>query len=464
MPTEHWKIVALATLLAFLCPASATLLNYTGVCKTGTFAPEAPYMVACHRPDDVSVEGFTTACESAKQPPELHGGESLQGVYVDTIGSENTWHTAVLETNAQYCDLKRLKGNPGAHDYIARFENQCTNLVKGKFVYSACSEMWANEQVKWRQAVTFGQGTLESVCQQYVGSKASYDCCGDDVNDDAFDCSIAADFDASAGAATATTAPTATTATTPTTTPFVAKTTTNASEPTTTLTPTTTESATPTTTVVITTTTPTTVDGNEVPETSASSKSTTPTTTPAAGGGSALMYEAMWAGLCIDATKPDSNYQYSINYKECASLCSEERIKASADPLSPGCTGFAHHNLAEMCLLYPDVKGQFSVFTTNFDCEDDGCGMAYTGWRCYGEPGTAHSGPPGKICPASDFNSRAATASNEIRLTQIWSPASKDCITPPDTGVDCFAEGKCNNRKGREGEGGWGEREDKQRE
>ena len=67
--------------------------------------------------------------------------------------------------------------------------------------------------------------------------------------------------------------------------------------------------------------------------------------------------------------------------------------------------------------------------------------MTYTGWRCYGVPGTGHSGPPGKYCPASDASRRAAAAASDAPRQSIWSPTTKDCITVPDNGVDCYAEG-----------------------
>ena len=219
---------------------------------------------------------------------------------------------------------------------------------------AACSEIWKSSQPKWKSNADQGNGTLESNCGNWA-PRASQKCCGVADNDEAFDCNVAGGFDPDA------TSTSTSTLTTPTTTPVPVETTTNATD---------------------------------APTDSNTTTSTTPTTTPQAteggdngdggGGGktgASSLYEAMWAGLCIDATKPESANQFSLNYDQCASKCADESAKAalldSVGAAGPGCRGFAHHGLADMCLIYPDDKGQFSVFTKTAECVEDGCGMTY---------------------------------------------------------------------------------------
>jgi len=158
-------------------------------------------------------------CNNATQPSNVYGGESLQGLY--TVADETAQYTS-LQKNRKYCDLRRLQGNPGAEDYFTRFENQCTNLVQGNYVASPCSQVWEINQPKWTRSVEYYGGTLVSACAPYAGS-LSKQCCLVFDNDAAFDCAVAAAFDAPTPSTSPTTSSptTSTLAMSPTTSPTV---------------------------------------------------------------------------------------------------------------------------------------------------------------------------------------------------------------------------------------------------
>jgi hypothetical protein len=75
-----------------------------------------------------------------------------------------------------------------------------------------------------------------------------------------------------------------------------------------------------------------------------------------------------------------------------------------------------------LCKIY---TVPLSRFERNADCELDGCGGKYTGWKCYAEVGADTSGVPAKVCPL--LLNDVVDALPDLNRP-LWSSVEKDCV------------------------------------